>query len=1043
MALSRREREVAELVALGLTNRAIAQRLFLSERTVEGHIDRAFSKLGLSSRTQLAMWVGATANRERSAVPAHSSFPTHLTSFVGRQNDVASLKVMLTERRLVTLIGAGGSGKTRLALELARVIAGEGTAVWLVDISMTSDPALVPQVIASAVGAGGPSSPTDAVIECLKDSKGLLVVDNCEQVAEAMSGLAARIAAECPGIALLMTSREPIRVEGETTWRVEPLAVPPKDASPNDATGFEAVRLFEDRARLAAPGFKVDDSNAGAVAEVCRRLDGLPLAVELAAARVAVLSPAQIVRRLDDRFTLLVSGSRSTVARHQALKTTLEWSYGLLPPTERRLFGRLSVFAGSFNVDAVEAVAGVEPLERGQLLELLGLLIDKSLVAVTAETRGELRYRLLDSMRAFGGEMLSAESDASAIVERHARLYSSIALEAGKRLGGADAPDWVSLVMEEVDNLRSALEWTIANDIPLALQVCASLAGYWDLHGWIYEGRHWLSRALHHDVGGSSPQRGAALAAAGLLAYRQSDYAEATTRFEEARRVADAIGDRSMLARALAGLGDIHIVLSQPNEALRYFQQSLELYRAANDLPSIARGLSRLGNAYDNLFDYEAEEAAYRESLTLFRQLDDRIGIADQLFSIGMCRMISGKFESALPFAAESIAIRKQLGDVLGIAYSRMVVGICETRLGRPLAATGPLSEALAGMEDAGDGRGVGLALDASVGPLLMVGKPDVALRLASAAAHLRTAVGYAQPPFFQPIVDGWAKEARRRLSASGAATEEVFGQGLSRQAAVRLAIEQLLTCMVEEAPRQTTGLTARELQVTALVADGLTNREIGARLRISERTVDSHVQHAIAKLGFRSRAQIAAWHASTRQPADRPEKGIETRSKGRHVTTILVVDLVDSTAKVTQLGDSRWRALLHDHYKFARRELERHNGIEVDTAGDGLLATFDGPATAIKCAWAIQLADRALGLASRAGVHCGEVEHAGPAIRGIAVHFAARLAGLGDADEVLVSSTTRDLAAGSDIRFENRGKRRLKGIADSRSVFAALRVSS
>ncbi|HEY1419706.1 MAG TPA: LuxR C-terminal-related transcriptional regulator, partial [Candidatus Dormibacteraeota bacterium] len=290
---------------------------------------------------------------------------------------------------------------------------------------------------------------------------------------------------------------------------------------------------------------------------------------------------------------------------------------------------------------------------------------------------------------------------------------------------------------------------------------------------------------------------------------------------------------------------------------------------------------------------------------------------------------------------------------------------------------------------------------------------------------------------------DGWAKEARRRLSASGAATEEVFGQGLSRQAAVRLAIEQLLTCMVEEAPGQTTGLTGRELQVTALVADGLTNREIGARLRISERTVDSHVQHAIAKLGFRSRAQIAAWHASTRQPADRPEKGIETRSKGRHVTTILVVDLVDSTAKVTQLGDSRWRALLHDHYKFARRELERHNGIEVDTAGDGLLATFDGPATAIKCAWAIQLADRALGLASRAGVHCGEVEHAGPAIRGIAVHFAARLAGLGDADEVLVSSTTRDLAAGSDIRFENRGKRRLKGIADSRSVFAALRVSS
>ena len=873
MALSRREREVAELVALGLTNRAIAQRLFLSERTIEGHVERANGKLGLSTRTQLAMWVGAAAKTGSTTGAASSTLPTQLTSFVGRQRDLEALTAMSKTNRLITLTGPGGSGKTRLALELASRAAKQGDVkVWLADLSATTDPALVPQVVASAVGATGSGEPGDALLERLKTQKGLLVLDNCEQVAQAIAEVVGHIAAACPDISVLVTSREPIRVAGEATWRVEPLAVPPAEAKPQEVTTFDAVRLFEDRARSAAPDFNVDEGNAQAVAEVCRRLDGIPLALELAAARVAVLSPAQIVRRLDDRFTLLVSGSRSPLPRHQTLKATLEWSFGLLPPTERRLFGRLSVFKGSFSLDAVEAVAGVEPLERGQLVELLGLLIDKSLVAVTTKKQGELRYRLLDSMRAFGSDMLSAENDAGAIVERHARLYASIAIEAGKRLGGADASEWVSLVVEEVDNLRAALEWTIDHDIQLALQVCASLAGYWDLHGWLYEGRHWLSRALGHDAHSQTAERAAALAAAGLLAYRQGDYADASMRFDETRRVAEALGDRSMLARALAGLGDIHIVRSEPDEALRYFQQSLELYRAENDLPSIARGLSRLGNAYDNLPDYEAEERAYRESLALFRRLNDRIGIADQVFSIGMCRMISGRFDSAVPFAAESISLRIEIGDVLGVAWARMILGICETCLGRPMAAAQPLAEALTGMEEAGDGRGVGLSLDASIGPLTMAGKADVALQLGAAAAQLRSAVGYAQPPFFGPIVEGWKNDARAQLSEGAREREEIVGQALSRQAAVRLAIEELRSIRAAPVPDRS-ALTTREAEVAALVAEGLTNREIAARLSISERTADSHVQHTMGKLGFRSRAQLAAWHARNTQGrgAERP----------------------------------------------------------------------------------------------------------------------------------------------------------------------------
>jgi non-specific serine/threonine protein kinase len=518
----------------------------------------------------------------------------------------------------------------------------------------------------------------------------------------------------------------------------------------------------------------------------------------------------------------------------------------------------------------VEAVAGVEPLERGQLVELLGRLIDKSLVAVTAEIRGELRYRLLDSMRAFGRDILSTEPDAAVIAERHARLYSSIALEARKRFSGPDASDWMSLVMEEIENLRAALEWAIEHDIELALEVCASLTGYWDLRGWMHEGRHWLGRVLQEDPGSVSAHRAAALAAAGLLAYRQSDYAEATKRFEETLRVAETIGDRAMLARALAGLGDVHIMLLQPNDALRCYQQSLDLYRAENDLSSVARGLSRLGNAYDNLFEYETEERLYQESLTLFGQLNDRVGVADQLFSIGMCRFISGRFDSALPYLAESLAARKELGDALGTAYSQLGVGYCEVRRGHPKAACEAFQSALTGCEEAGDGRGVSMIFDFVVGLLVQVRKPATALRLAGSAAELRRTLGIGQMPWFAPVIDAWLKEARAELSGDEVERESMLGKALSREAAMQLAIEQLRAISAATLQPQAQALTARERQVAAMVAEGLTNREIAEQLSISERTVDSHVQHSINKLGLRSRAQLAAWHTRNEQQGAR-----------------------------------------------------------------------------------------------------------------------------------------------------------------------------
>src|SRR6267378_2361866 len=580
MVLSRREREVADLVAQGLTNRAIAERLFLSERTIEGHVEHAFNKLGLNSRTQLAMWANASGASGPASQPAAAGFPAQLTTFVGRQKDLASLQGMLSESRVVTLTGIGGCGKTRLALELARNLqVRDKRRVWLVDVSAVGDPALLAQTVAASLGVAGRGSSSDALMDRFRRASGVIVLDNCEHVARACAELVASMATQCPNVRFLITSRE-------TTWRVQPLDVPVENSSVEHLARVESVMLFMERARLAEPGLDLDQSNAGVIGDLCRRLDGLPLALELAAARVGVLSPSQILARLDDRFALLGDGRQPRPARQQTLRATMEWSYDLLTDEEQLLFRRLAVFTGSFNLEAAVAVCAIDQLRSESFVRLLGQLIDRSLVSATGPMRGEIRYRLLETTRAFASELLSAEPHATEIAARHARLYASIAIEAGSRLGGPDAGDWIDLVAEEMDNLRAALLWSITKDHRLALEMCANLAGYWDFHGWLFEGRHWLERALQVSDAMPSAERAAALTSAGMLAYRQGDYVAAQRFHELSVESAEAIGDRALTARALAGLGDV-LVQTEPEAAMTRYQASLDLYRAENDVLSV------------------------------------------------------------------------------------------------------------------------------------------------------------------------------------------------------------------------------------------------------------------------------------------------------------------------------------------------------------------------------------------------------------------------------------------------------------------------
>jgi predicted ATPase/DNA-binding NarL/FixJ family response regulator len=867
MVLSRREQEVAELVAQGLTNHAIAERLFLSERTIEGHVEHAFNKLGLNSRTQLAMWVGASSTPGPAAPSTAAGFPAQLTTFIGRQKDLASLEGMLSVSRVVTLTGIGGCGKTRLALELARQLQlRDKRRTWLVDVSAVGDPALLAQTVAASLGVAGRGSSSDALMDRFRRVSGVIVLDNCEYVAGACAELVASMAAQCPNIHFLITSREPIRVRGETNWRVQPLAVPVKNASVEQVVRAESVMLFIERARLAEPGLEIDQSNAGVIGELCRRLDGLPLALELAAARVGVLSPSQILARLDHRFTLLGDGRQPRPARQQTLRATMEWSYDLLSDQEQLLFRRLAVFTGSFNLEAAVAVCAIDPLESEAVMGLLGQLIDRSLVSATGPVRGEIRYRLLETTRAFAGELLSAEPHAREIADRHAHLYASIATEAGRRLGGPDAGDWIDLVAEEMDNLRAALLWAIANDHRLALEMCASLAGYWDFHGWLFEGRHWLERALQVSEVVASPERAAALTSAGMLAYRQGDHVEARRFHELSVESAEAIGDRALTARALAGLGDVLVQTGEPEVAMARYQASLDLYRAENDVLSLARGLSRLGGVHNVRGEFDTSERYYRESLASFRQLGDRVGTANQLFSIGATRLFAQKYPSARNYLSESLALRRELGDAIGIAWSSALLACADIRLGNHQAACRPLADGLKGCEEAGDLRGFLVALDITLGLVAAAGLPGAAVRMDSAGANLRRAGWFEGMPWLRQAAQESTSRARTELLPDEVEHQEMLGAAMSPKATLRFALDQI-EAIAGSSARTASQLTRRERQIAGLVAEGLTNREIAERLSISERTADSHLQHVMGKLGFKSRAQVAAWHASQPVP--------------------------------------------------------------------------------------------------------------------------------------------------------------------------------
>jgi len=673
------------------------------------------------------------------------NLPLQLTSFVGREREMREVKDLLRSSRLVTLTGAGGAGKTRLALQAAADLIDDfAHGVWFADLAALTDGALVPQTVAASLGiretAGTPVA--DALLEHARDRELLIVLDNCEHLVQGAAELAQALLAGAAGVRLLATSREPLRIPGEVSYRVPSLPAPGPQvpAHLGSLSHYAAVQLFIDRARAVLPSFHVDDANAPAVASICYQLDGIPLAIELAAARVRSLTVAEVNARLDQRFRLLTGGARTALPRQQTLRALIDWSYDLLSAGEQSLLGRVAVFAGGWTRDAAEAVCADPPIAVEDVGDLLVALADKSLVV--AEEHGlAMRYRLLETVRQYSRDRLAERDELALRRQRHFEWSLALALEAEPRLTGPEQKTWLDRLDAEHDNLRVALESVAGpegNPVE-GLRLAANLFWYWCIRGSPSEGRAWIAELLAAAPEADAAVRAKALQSGGSLAWQQGDYAAARELHESGLAMWRALGHRTNEAIALNNLGLVVRDQGDYRGAELLFDQSAAIHRDAGNRKALADSLSNIGLAAKDRGDLALARERYAESLAIRREIGDRRGIALALNNIGVTAFLDGDLEAARGLFVEALARRRELGDRRGIASSVNNLAVVAVRQ-RDYVAAGPLlEETLAIRTEIGDKQGIGFCL-CDMG-LMAVHQGDVD----SALAHLAKSLSIAQ----------------------------------------------------------------------------------------------------------------------------------------------------------------------------------------------------------------------------------------------------------------------------------------------------------
>jgi non-specific serine/threonine protein kinase len=700
----------------------------------------------------------------------------------------------------VTLTGSGGCGKTRLSLQVAAdVLERFPDGVWFVELAPLTDGERVPRTVAAALGLREEPgrSAVQTLIEYARTRAVLLVLDNCEHLVSACASLADELLKTCPRVRILATSREALQVAGERTYRIPSLSLPdPKEAGTEETlVRYEAVRLFVERARQARPEYRLQEGDSPVVARICRRVDGIPLALELAAARMRAMTAEQIAQRLDDRFRLLAGGSRTAPPRHQTLRATLDWSYDLLSETERLLLRRLAVFVGDWSLEAAERVCageGGDAVEPWEVLDLLTSLVDKSLV-VFEEAAGEGRYRLLETVRQYGQERLSETGEWPPLCTRHLDYFLDLAEGAEPHLRGPEQATWLSRLEAEHDNLLSALEWAVqAPDgrTTDGLRLCAALGWFWLVHGKYSEGQKWCAVALS-DIGAQPPPKLHAdvLLASARLTQRLGDYPAAQARYEESLALYRALGDRQGIAVCTGNLGNLAYDRGEREAAKTLYAECLALGRELGDSRSVALSLNNLGIIAVGQGDYATAENLFAESLALHREKSNSQGIADALGNLGDIATARNDFAAACRFFEQSLALHREVGYSQGIALALGNLGRAAFRLGDYATARARHAESLTIYRDLGDRSNIASALEGFAGTLSMCGDPIRAARLFGAAESLREEIGAARPEDAREEFDRSVSAARGFLGEAAFASNQEGGRSLTWEDAVAEAL--------------------------------------------------------------------------------------------------------------------------------------------------------------------------------------------------------------------------------------------------------------
>jgi predicted ATPase/DNA-binding CsgD family transcriptional regulator/Tfp pilus assembly protein PilF len=815
-----------------------------------------------------------TPTEEPSDAGKHN-LPAGRTSFVGREHEMIEIKRHLAMTRLLTLTGAGGSGKTRLALEVARDLIGVyPDGVWLAELASLSQGEFVAQSVAEAVGVPGqPDRPlTDTLVDALRAKKMLLVLDNCEHLIDAVGDLVALLLDSCPRLRILATSREVLGMVGEVTWTVSLLAVPDLSRllTVPKLEGYEALRLFVDRARQRNPAFVLRSENAQAVAQICVHLDGLPLAIELAAARIRMLPPQALLDRLKDRLKLLTGGPRELSERQRTLRSTMEWSYALLDEGERVLFGRLAVFSGGRTLEAIEAICDAEGDLAVDAFEGVSSLLDKSLLRQEEGSNGEPRFVMLETIHEFAREKLGQSAEAEEIKRAHAEYFLTLAEEAYPELKGANQLEWLERLEAEHDNMRAALSWASQRkETEVALRLGGALFAFWSVRGYNSEGRRWLEEALAMDGSVSPEVRGMALAGVGALALDQGDLDRAKEACQqglellahEAREASEA------KLNLLEFLGWVALEREEHGQAQQLFEKGLAMSREISDTWWLASSLLNLAQVSHSRGDYERATELYEENIALLRELGARQGLAACLNNLAMLVYYQGDLGQAAQLTEEGVAVYRELGAIGGATQGICNLGwitLLQDDLGRAADLYG---ESLSLSWDTGLNPLVQRALEGFA--CLAGAKEDLerAARLWGAAQALHETKGIPRDIDF--LAESDVRISAVRLGMGEEAWEEVYqkGRAMTLDEAVSYALSEeetdLPTTPVPEelsAGQAPVALTPREEEVAALVARGLTNRQIASELSVSEHTAATHVRRILKKLGLQSRSQVGSW---------------------------------------------------------------------------------------------------------------------------------------------------------------------------------------